>query len=36
MYKKTIASLKSKEEGITAEHRANILQNDLLMKDNEI
>lgn len=36
MYKKTIANLKSKEEGLTADHRVNVLENDLLIKDQEI
>jgi hypothetical protein len=36
MYKKLLIELKSKQEGTSADHRVNILENDITIKNEEI
>lgn len=36
MYKKLLVDLKGKQEGVTADHRVNVLENEIVTKDEEI
>lgn len=36
MYKKLIIELKGKQEGVTADHRVNVLENEIASKNEQI